>query len=208
VSTATLSTFFAVLCLACWAGTVVTVVLVAASRLRPDSWAAVTLEGLSATALWLAWLVAAVTTGGSLYYSLAAHFEPCELCWYQRICAYPLAAVLFVAALRRDRSIMRYVLPLTIPGAVIAAYHTQLQAYPDQTTFCSTRNPCTTRFVWEFGFVSLPFEALACFCFVTVMVLVARFVVVPVDDSGTAADGRLDVHDPGHGSPRAGVEFR
>jgi hypothetical protein len=73
-------------------------------------------------------------------------------------------------------------------GATIALYHTQLQAFPSQRSFCSTINPCTTRYVWEFGFVSLPFEALACFCFVTAMVLVARFVAV--DDE---FDDGLDV---------------
>ena len=51
-----------------------------------------------------AWIVATVTTLGSLYYSEHAGFMPCELCWYQRILMYPLVIVLGVAALRRDRS--------------------------------------------------------------------------------------------------------
>ena len=32
--------------------------------------------------LWLAFLVAAAATGGSLFYSEIAGFVPCELCWY------------------------------------------------------------------------------------------------------------------------------
>ena len=51
-----------------------------------------------------AWIVATVTTLGSLYYSEHAGFVPCELCWYQRIVMYPLVIVLGVAALRRDRA--------------------------------------------------------------------------------------------------------
>ena len=51
----------------------------------------------------LAWIVATVTTLGSLYYSEHAGFVPCELCWYQRIVMYPLVIVLGVAWLRRDR---------------------------------------------------------------------------------------------------------
>jgi hypothetical protein len=35
--------------------------------------------------LWAAFLVAAVATGGSLFFSEIAHFVPCELGWYQRI---------------------------------------------------------------------------------------------------------------------------
>jgi disulfide bond formation protein DsbB len=197
MSTATLSTFFAVLCLVCWVAVVAIVVLAVVARLRPDSWAAVTLEDVADVALWLGWLVAAVTTAGSLYYSLVAHFEPCELCWYQRICAYPLSAILLVAAIRRDRRVWVYVLPLTIVGAIIATYHTQLQAFPSQQSFCSTVTPCTTRYVWEFGFVSLPFEALACFCFVTAMVLVARFVPASIDDEFDD-DHEVDAIDPPH----------
>src|SRR3954453_17944867 len=143
VSTATMSTFFAVLSLACWVGTIAAVVVVVAGRRRASGPTAPG-EGLSDVALWLAWLVAAVATAGSLYYSLVAHFEPCELCWYQRICIYPLTVFLFVAAVRRDRSVWLSVVPLTAIGGVIAAYHTQLQAFPEQRTFCTTLNPCTT----------------------------------------------------------------
>ena len=183
----TVSLFFAVLCLACWSGTCAAVILVLVHRFKPASEAAVALDGLGAAALWLAWLVAAVTTAGSLYYSEVAHFLPCELCWYQRICMYPLSLILLVAAVRKDRHIWRYALPQAAVGAVIAAYHTQLQAFPTQHSFCSTLNPCTTRYVWEFGFVTMPFMALAAFCFVITMLLVAR-VAAPGSTAGSGDD--------------------
>ena len=41
--------------------------------------------------LWLVFLVSAIATGGSLFFSEIAGFVPCELCWYQRICMYPLS---------------------------------------------------------------------------------------------------------------------
>ena len=126
--------------------------------------------------LWLAWLVALVTTLGSLYFSEIAHFTPCKLCWYQRIAMYPLAIVLLVAAFRRDRRIAWYVVPVAIVGAGFAAYHTQLQAFPSQhSSFCTTTEPCTVRYVWEFGFVSLPLMALSAFVFIiTMTILVGR----------------------------------
>ncbi|NDE79574.1 MAG: disulfide bond formation protein B, partial [Actinobacteria bacterium] len=55
--------------------------------------------------LWLAWLVAAVATAGSLYFSEIADYVPCRLCWFQRVCMYPLAGILLVAAIRRDRNV-------------------------------------------------------------------------------------------------------
>jgi len=186
MDTAALSLFFAVLSLACWIATVTVLVLVAIHRYRPTSATSTGFEAVRASGLWLAWLIAAVATAGSLYYSQIAHYQPCELCWLQRICIYPLAAILLIAAIRHDAGIWRYVLPQVVVGAVIAAYHTQLQAFPAQATFCSALNPCTARYVWELGFVSLPFMALSAFCFVLVMVLVAASQPAPVDHAATS----------------------
>src|SRR6266536_1136501 len=49
--------------------------------------------------LWVAFIVAAIATGGSLFFSEIAHFVPCELCWYQRICMYPLSITTLLAGL-------------------------------------------------------------------------------------------------------------
>lgn len=58
--------------------------------------------------LWLAWLVASGATAGSLYFSEIADFVPCRLCWFQRICMFPLAGILLVAAIRQDRNVRWY----------------------------------------------------------------------------------------------------
>lgn len=114
---------------------------------------------------------------GSLYYSQVAHFVPSALCWYQRIAAYPLAIILVVASFRRDRNVWWYVVPQAVIGAGFAVYHTQLQAFPSQhSSFCTISEPCTTRYVWEFGFVSLPLMALTAFVTIITFVLVARSV--------------------------------
>jgi disulfide bond formation protein DsbB len=144
-------------------------------------------EDLAPNALWLAWIVALVTTLGSLYYSEVAHFVPCPLCWYQRIAVYPLAIVLLVAAIRRDRTIWYYAIGPAVIGAAFAIYHTQLQAFPSQgSSFCTLREPCTTRYVWQFGFVSLPFMALSAFAFIITMLFVAR-VGVPTPQRSSAS---------------------
>jgi disulfide bond formation protein DsbB len=175
MSTSTFSHFVAILSLLAWAGTLTTIALAIVRKVAPASAAARLFDDIGASALWLAWIVAAVTMAGSLYYSLGPpQFVPCELCWYQRICLYPQAAILLVAALRRDRKVWTYVVPVLVVGAAIAIYHVQLQAYPKQQTFCPTLTPCTTRYVWEFGFVSLPFMSLAASCFIITMVLVSR----------------------------------
>src|SRR5881394_905892 len=73
--------------------------------------------------LWAAFAVTAVATGGSLFFSEIAGFIPCELCWYQRICMYPLAITTLLAALRNDHRVARYLLPLPLVGAGVSIYH-------------------------------------------------------------------------------------
>lgn len=75
------------------------------------------------TRLYLAWLVALVSTIGSLYFSEVKQFNPCPLCWYQRIFMYPLALVLGLAAFWSDYRIRRYVIPLALVGLGFAIFH-------------------------------------------------------------------------------------
>lgn len=106
--------------------------------------------------LLLSSLVATGATLGSLYFSERAGFDPCELCWYQRIVMYPQAVILPIAAIRNDRSVLRYTMPLAVIGLVIALYHVQLQLFPDQSSFCALDDPCTGRWVRAFGVVTIP----------------------------------------------------
>jgi disulfide bond formation protein DsbB len=184
LSTADFSVFFALLSLACWAATVVVLVLAVATSARRGGEVALLFDDVRRLGLWLASLVALVTTLGSLYFSDVAHFTPCALCWYQRIAMYPLAIVLLVAALRRDRGIVWYVVPVATIGALFAAYQTQLQAFPHQhSAFCALTEPCTVRYVWEFGFVSLPFMALSAFVFIITMTVLATRAQVSQEQS-------------------------
>ncbi len=166
---------FAILSLITWAGTLATIGLAFAHRRDPDSSAGLLFEDVRRNAVWLAFPVALVTTLGSLYLSQIAHFTPCPLCWYQRICMYPLFVALLVGGLRRDREVWAYVIPPAVIGAIIAVYHTQLQAFPKQAHFCHIGvDSCLNRWVWEFGFISIPFMSLAAFSFIITMMLVVR----------------------------------
>jgi disulfide bond formation protein DsbB len=80
--------FTAVLSLAALGGAVLLVV----ARLL-SSRVAIAREAGSAVAgaaPWLAFLVAAGATVGSLYFSEVANYVPCRLCWFQRTAMYPL----------------------------------------------------------------------------------------------------------------------
>lgn len=104
-------------------------------------------------------IVAWTATLGSLYYSKIVEFLPCEFCWYQRIAMYPIAVLILVATLTRSRLASRYIVVLAGIGLSLSIFHYQLQLFPEQGTVCSLGAPCTTKYVEEFGFVTIPFMA-------------------------------------------------
>lgn len=123
----------------------------------------------------LAFVVATAATLGSLYLSEIVHLEPCKYCWFQRIAMYPLALILGMAAWRRDRAIRIYAVSLATIGAVIAAYHYLIQQFPSLSAGeCSITVPCTSAYIWEFGFVSVPWMALSSFSLIILLMHVAR----------------------------------
>jgi disulfide bond formation protein DsbB len=153
VSTAQVSDFFAVLAL----GSLVIGGLSLAAALLPTAPARVL--QLRPVLLPLGLAIAAVATAGSLYYSEMAGYPPCEMCWYQRICMYPLVAVLAVAVARRDLRGGWYALPPAVAGLGLSVYHYQLQLRPDQGSTCDVSAPCTYQWVDSLGFMSIPFMA-------------------------------------------------
>ncbi len=126
--------------------------------------------------LWIAWGFALVATLGSLYFSEIAHFEPCRLCWYQRICMYPLAVLLLGMALRRDvRNGFWYALPFPIVGAGVSLYHEYVTYHPEaETAGCKQGVSCTVRWIDELGYVTIPTLALTAFAAILVLLLLAR----------------------------------
>ncbi|HEX6311204.1 MAG TPA: disulfide bond formation protein B [Acidimicrobiia bacterium] len=125
-------------------------------------------------ALRLAWLVAAVATAGSLYYSEAADFAPCLLCWYQRICMYPLVAVLGVGAVRRDPGTRWFAAPLVAVGAPLALYHWLVERVPSlsDSVSCSAAAPCAIPWFEELGFVTLAYMDLSAFLLIGALLIV------------------------------------
>ena len=135
-------------------------------------------SGVEGYELWLAFVVAAVATGGSLFFSEIAHFVPCELCWYQRICMYPLSITTLLAGLYDDPRAARYLLPLPIVGAGVSVYHLLVEnRVVGQSLTCSISAPggCTVKWINEFGYVTIPTLALTAFALVFAFLLLAAY---------------------------------
>ncbi len=172
MSVTVMSAFFALLTLVALAGTLVAGAALAvgerASRLR---------DLIARHALGAAAAVTGTAVAGSLYYSESVGFVPCELCWFQRIFAYPLAVILGVALLAhlarsRGRGIAPpadvwvYALPLAAMGLGISAWHTAIQRLPTAGEgACDPAVPCSAIYVEQFGFITIPVMAGAAFVF-------------------------------------------
>jgi disulfide bond formation protein DsbB len=125
--------------------------------------------------LWFAWAFGALATAGSLFFSEVSDFIPCRLCWFQRIGMYPLAAILLIAALRRDvRGGALYGLPLAVFGSIVAIYHIYIEYHPEaETAACKVGAPCTVKWIDKLGYITIPVLALTAFLTIIALLTMA-----------------------------------
>jgi disulfide bond formation protein DsbB len=115
--------------------------------------------------LFTAWAVSILAMFGSLYFSEIRQYEPCELCWYQRIMMYPFAVILGLAVIKKDYRISLYTMVLSAVGAGTSIYHYSIQKISFMADHAATcgRVPCTGQYINWFGFITIPFLALIAF---------------------------------------------
>ena len=131
--------------------------------------------------LFVCWLIAAVSMLGSLFFSDVMGFAPCVLCWYQRICIYPLVLIFGVGLFSFDAGVIKYSLPLAATGWLVALYHTLLYwgIIPKSIQPCSEGVPCTEKYIELFGFLSIPFMSFLAFTAIVALLIVLRRRVAP-----------------------------
>jgi disulfide bond formation protein DsbB len=133
------------------------------------------LAGLTRHALLLAWAFACVGTLASLYLSEVRGRMPCALCWYQRICLWPLCLILGMAWWRNRGGIVGFVLPQVVVGLAIATYQVFIQdfAHRDVLGLCPTGPNCATKVDVGLGPVSIPMLSLTAFVITGLLLLAA-----------------------------------
>ena len=126
--------------------------------------------------LFLCWLLVSVSTTGSVFFSYVMEFEPCVLCWYQRICLFPLVLILGAGLFPFDKSVVKYALPLALAGGLTALYHTLLYGgvIPESIQPCSRGVSCTEKYIELFGFVSIPMLSFLSFATVIALLLILK----------------------------------
>lgn len=127
-------------------------------------------------ALALSLVVSASALVMSLLYSEVLGFEPCVLCWIQRIFIYPQALLAALALYWHDNSMMKYLVGLSIPGALVALYHAYTNLGGFSVTPCTAvGGSCSTLYVIEYGYITIPMMALTAFAFIIVFALCRRY---------------------------------
>lgn len=102
---------------------------------------------------------------GSLFYSVVIGFQPCSLCYWQRIFMYPMLFISALSLIRKEKLDSSYLLLLSGIGGLISMYHVFLQFTPNPLP-CSVSGQgvsCADNWVLEYGYITIPGMALTCF---------------------------------------------
>ena len=139
---------------------------------RPDQ----TSKSANWNILFICWLLATTSTMGSVFFSHVMEFAPCVLCWYQRICLFPLVILLAVGLFSFDKSVVKYTLPLVIAGWLTAFYHTLLYAgiIPKSIQPCTQGVSCTEEYINLFGFITIPMLSLLSFSMIMALLIILK----------------------------------
>ncbi|MBC5636640.1 disulfide oxidoreductase [Ornithinibacillus hominis] len=115
------------------------------------------------------WGISVIATLGSLFFSEILGYEPCKLCWYQRILMYPLVIIYGTALFKKDLSIALPGLILSGIGMCVSTYHYLIQKLPtlEAGGACGIV-PCNFEYVNYLGFITIPFMAGTAFILIFV----------------------------------------
>ena len=129
--------------------------------------------------IWAGFGIALISLLGSLFYSEVLNYDPCELCWYQRIFMYPLVVILGMAGIRKDNRAVIYALPLAVLGLAVASYHYFQQVFFHLGITESVRNcglgetSCNYVYLLWYNHTTIPMMALTAFAAIVLLLLAA-----------------------------------
>ena len=122
------------------------------------------------------WLVATAAMLGALFFSEVMQLPPCVLCWYQRICMFPLVLLLPMGLFPFDPRVVRYALPLVSVGWAIALFQVLLVAgvIPEQIKPCTQGVPCGEVQIMWLGFIHIPLLSFVAFSTMIALLVAAH----------------------------------
>lgn len=97
---------------------------------------------------------------GSIVYEYILGFEPCLLCWYQRIAIFGIAILSLTEKLKESRTLQNQVIVFSILGLAVALVHNFIDIFPTGLDICGTGVSCLKRYVAVFGYITIPMMSL------------------------------------------------
>jgi disulfide bond formation protein DsbB len=93
---------------------------------------------------------------GSLIFEYGLGYEPCLLCWYQRIAIFGVAILSLTGDIRKNKLLQKQVLVFSIVGLVVAMIHNFIDIFPSGVDLCGAGPSCLKRYIYEFGYITIP----------------------------------------------------
>jgi disulfide bond formation protein DsbB len=172
----TITTLLALLTLIANIAIILTVIAWVVNKYKPLPFLAPIKQLIRKHGLLLLLIIPLSAIAGSLYYEIHANFEPCLLCWWQRIFMYPQAVLIVAALYYKTRDIVKYLIPLSILGALTSGVHyfeqTQARLAPhiDPFVTCSYGDvSCSSSYIFQFGYITIPLMTLTAFILIIII---------------------------------------
>ena len=78
------------------------------------------------------------------------------------------------AAFRRLRRYVPLFLPVALVGLAVSVHHHYIERNPEsESASCKFGIPCSTRWIWEFGYISIPVLAGTAFALISILLVAA-----------------------------------
>lgn len=97
---------------------------------------------------------------GSLIYEYGFGYEPCLLCWYQRIAIFAIAILSLTGDVRNNKTLQKQIFIFSVAGILVALLHNYIDIFPTGVDICGSGPSCLKRYIYEFGYITIPMMSL------------------------------------------------
>ncbi len=112
----------------------------------------------------------------TLFFEYGAGFEPCMLCWWQRVFMFPQIVLLGIALFKKEVDmIVEYCLALSVIGFLVGVYNYVLLFMPSLAPCTVTGVSCAKVHFVEFGYVTFPMWAITGFALLISIYLLQKY---------------------------------
>ncbi len=111
----------------------------------------------------------------TLVYSEIVGYPACYLCWVQRGFIYPQIIFLAIAVWMQKRWAVVVSLILSVAGMIVALYHNwiSVSGTGDKCAAFGNGVSCSIRYVYEFGYITIPMMSLTIFLLLTLLLSIS-----------------------------------